>query len=110
MNSNQDTGAVAESQTFDAVALQNDLRPQLAAFDGQLTIGQVKGGQSIRPTSCSRSTVVMCCAPSRARLLASAHAVECEYAVMQALQGSACRCRACCCCARTKPSSAVPFT
>ena len=92
MNPNPDTGAVAESHAFDPVALQNYLRPRLAGFDGPLTIEQFKGGQSnptyklITPDGCC---VLRSKPGPAARLLASAHAVEREYAVMQALQGSA---------------------
>jgi aminoglycoside phosphotransferase (APT) family kinase protein len=76
---------------FDVAALQGWLAARLDGFDGPLALEQFKGGQS-NPTyrlTTPRATAVMRTKPGHAaRLLPSAHAIEREYAVMDALHGS----------------------
>ncbi len=76
---------------FSAQALEGHLRTHVAGFAGPLSIEQFKGGQS-NPTYCLRTpkeSYVMRSKPGPvARLLPSAHAIEREFRVMQALAGS----------------------
>ncbi len=85
------TKPVAEQHAFDIAALQRFLEARLASFAGPLTVEQFKGGQS-NPTykliTPGRSYVMRTKPGPAARLLASAHAIEREYTVMNALQGS----------------------
>jgi len=85
------TRSVATSHAFDVAALQAHLSARLPGFAGPLSVEQFKGGQS-NPTyklitpSCA---YVMRSKPGPvARLLPSAHAIEREFRVMQALAGS----------------------
>ena len=86
------TRAVAASHAFDTDALQVFLQSRLAGFEGPLSALQFKGGQSnptyklITPT---RSYVMRSKPGPAAKLLPSAHAIEREFRVMQALAGSA---------------------
>jgi aminoglycoside phosphotransferase (APT) family kinase protein len=87
---NSGTKPVAASHAFDASALAAFLQRGLPGFAGPLTVEQFKGGQS-NPTyklltpGCA---YVMRSKPGpAARLLPSAHAVEREFRVMQALAG-----------------------
>ena len=82
------TRPVAEQQKFDIAALETWMRANVEGFAGPLTVEQFKGGQS-NPTfklitpSC---TYVMRAKPGpKAKLLPSAHAIEREYRVMDAL-------------------------
>jgi len=85
------TKAVAASHAFDTAALEAHLQQHLRGFAGPLTVEQFKGGQS-NPTyklitpACA---YVMRTKPGpAAKLLPSAHAVEREFRVMQALAGT----------------------
>ena len=85
------TRAVAESQHFDAGALAIWLHEHLDGFTGPLAVEQFAGGQSnptfklITPRRC----YVMRAKPGpKADLLPSAHAIEREYRVMDALAAS----------------------
>ncbi|MCY7315639.1 MAG: phosphotransferase [Rubrivivax sp.] len=92
MDSFTGTRAVAASHAFDTAALQAYLQQHLPGFAGPLSVEQFKGGQS-NPTYkllTPQSAYVMRSKPGpAAKLLPSAHAVEREYLVMQALAGSA---------------------
>jgi aminoglycoside phosphotransferase (APT) family kinase protein len=85
------TQPVAERHRLDTATLEAWLKAHLPGFEGPLQIEQFKGGQS-NPTFLLRtpgSQYVMRCKPGPvARLLPSAHAIEREFRVMQALQGS----------------------
>jgi hypothetical protein len=86
------TQPVREQHVFDVAALEAWLGPHLDGFRGPLEVSQFKGGQS-NPTYLLRTpgaSYVMRAKPGPvAKLLPSAHAVEREFRVMQALQGSA---------------------
>ena len=85
------TKPVSERHAFDTAALQHHLERHLPGFAGPLTVEQFKGGQSnptfkLRTPGCD---YVMRTKPGPvARLLPSAHAIEREFRVMQALHGS----------------------
>ncbi len=85
------TKAMAESHAFDVQALQAHLQQHLPGFSGPLQVEQFKGGQS-NPTYkllTPGTAYVMRSKPGpAAKLLPSAHAVEREYRVMKALQGT----------------------
>jgi aminoglycoside phosphotransferase (APT) family kinase protein len=85
------TKPVAEQHAFDTAALRRFLEARLTSFAGPLTVEQFKGGQS-NPTykliTPGRSYVMRTKPGPAARLLASAHAIDREYTVMNALQGS----------------------
>ncbi len=82
------TQPVAERQKFDVAALERYLATHVEGFAGPLTIEQFKGGQS-NPTFklvTPKASYVMRAKPGPAvRLLPSAHAIEREYRVMDAL-------------------------
>ena len=82
---------MSEPQAFDPAALRAWLRRELPGFEGPLHIERFSGGQS-NPTyklTSGRASCVLRTKPApAARLLPSAHAIEREYAVMQALAGS----------------------
>lgn len=84
------TKPVGERQKFDLAALNQYLRSHVDGFpaSGELTAAQFKGGQS-NPTfklSIGDQHYVMRCKPGpAAKLLPSAHAIEREYRVMDAL-------------------------
>jgi aminoglycoside phosphotransferase (APT) family kinase protein len=86
------TKPVAERHAFDVAALQAWLEARLEGFKGPLQVAQFKGGQS-NPTFkllTPGTSYVMRAKPGPvAKLLPSAHAIEREFRVMQALQGSA---------------------
>jgi aminoglycoside phosphotransferase (APT) family kinase protein len=88
MDSHTGTRPVAEAHQFDVAALEQALRQNVAGFDGPLQVQQFKGGQS-NPTfklDTPGGSYVMRAKPGPvARLLPSAHAIEREYRVMQAL-------------------------
>ncbi|MGM9489246.1 phosphotransferase family protein [Ideonella sp. YS5] len=85
------TKPVAASHAFDVAALEACLQDRLEGFAGPLSIEQFKGGQS-NPTYklvTPGASYVMRTKPAPvARLLPSAHAIEREYRVMSALQGT----------------------
>lgn len=83
------TMAVSQRQQLDVQALERYFTVHVAGFKGPLSIEQFKGGQSnptfklITPQRC----YVMRCKPGpKAKLLPSAHAIEREYRVMDALR------------------------
>ncbi len=82
------SGAVAQQHAFDLVALERWLDDNLPGFAGPLTVEQFKGGQS-NPTfklqTPGRSYVMRAKPGPLAKLLPSAHAIEREYRVMDAL-------------------------
>jgi len=86
------TGTRAPSQALDRPALEGWLAERVPGFAGPLSIEQFKGGQS-NPTyrlSTPSARYVMRSKPGpQAKLLPSAHAIEREFRVMQALAGSA---------------------
>ena len=92
MDNNTGTQAVAEHHQFDPAALQAYLEQHLPGFKGPLSVEQFKGGQS-NPTFKLVTPVgayVMRSKPGpKEKLLPSAHAIEREFRVMQALHGSA---------------------
>jgi len=85
------TRTVPEQHAFDVAALQRWLTAHLPGFAGPLTVDMFKGGQS-NPTYkliTPQRTYVMRAKPGPvAKLLPSAHAIEREFRVMSALQGS----------------------
>ncbi|MBT1538525.1 phosphotransferase [Ralstonia solanacearum] len=85
------TRPVAEQQKFDLGALEAWMRVHVEGFAGPLSVEQFKGGQS-NPTfklitsNGPSGTYVMRAKPGpKAKLLPSAHAIEREYRVMDAL-------------------------
>jgi aminoglycoside phosphotransferase (APT) family kinase protein len=86
------TGTRAPSQALDLAALEGWLAERVPGFAGPLSLEQFKGGQS-NPTyrlSTPQARYVMRSKPGpQAKLLPSAHAIEREFRVMQALAGSA---------------------
>ena len=91
MEANAGTKPVAESHAFDVGALQTYLAERLDGFRGPLSVEQFKGGQS-NPTYklvTPQCSYVMRSKPGPvAKLLASAHAIDREFTVMSALQGT----------------------
>jgi aminoglycoside phosphotransferase (APT) family kinase protein len=86
------TRPVAESHAFDVATLQQHLEQHLRGFSGPLQVEQFKGGQSnptYKLTTPARSYVMRTKPGPVARLLPSAHAIEREFRVMQALAGTA---------------------
>ncbi len=85
------TKPVAERQQFDQHALDDYLKKHVDGYAGPLTVEQFKGGQS-NPTfklnTPGRSYVMRAKPGPAAKLLPSAHAIEREYRVMDALAGS----------------------
>jgi aminoglycoside phosphotransferase (APT) family kinase protein len=85
---NTGTRPVADSHRFDVAALEAHLARHLPGFAGPLSVEQFKGGQS-NPTyklSTPARAYVMRSKPGPvAKLLPSAHAIEREYRVMDAL-------------------------
>ncbi len=85
------TRAVSGTHAFDNNALSAWLASRLEEFSGPLEVEMFKGGQS-NPTyklvTPSRSYVMRAKPGPVAKLLPSAHAVEREFAVMSALQGT----------------------
>ena len=85
------TRAVANQHLFDTDALSAYLSQHLPGFSGPLTAELFNGGQS-NPTyklTTPAACYVMRAKPAPvAKLLPSAHAIEREFKVMQALQGS----------------------
>jgi aminoglycoside phosphotransferase (APT) family kinase protein len=85
------TRPVAASHEIDTAALERWLRDRLPAFEGPLSVGQFKGGQS-NPTymlETRNARYVMRAKPGPvARLLPSAHAIEREFRVMSELSAT----------------------
>lgn len=83
------TRALSDSHRFDEAALSTHLQNHLSGFEGPLQVRLFKGGQS-NPTYqliTPQATYVMRAKPGPvAKLLPSAHAIEREFRVMQALQ------------------------
>ena len=85
------TAALSGKHVFDIAALSAWLDANLDGFQGPLTVEMFKGGQS-NPTykllTPARSYVMRAKPGPVAKLLPSAHAVEREFAVMRALEGT----------------------
>lgn len=83
------TGPVSKRQAFDVGALQAYLRGHIDGIEGDLQVEQFKGGQSnptfklVTPTG--RHYVLRTKPGPAAKLLPSAHAIEREFRVMNAL-------------------------
>ena len=85
------TRAVSSQHAFDVQALTRYLSIHLPGFEGPLTAELFKGGQS-NPTykliTPGKAYVMRAKPGPVAKLLPSAHAVEREFKVMKALQGT----------------------
>jgi aminoglycoside phosphotransferase (APT) family kinase protein len=85
------TDTSSQALPFDLAALQTYLRARLSGFEGPLQASKFSGGQS-NPTyrlSTPGGSYVMRAKPGPvAKLLPSAHAIEREFRVMQALAGA----------------------
>ena len=82
------TKPVSERQKFDVAALQAYMRETIPGFEGELQVEQFKGGQSnptFKLSSPSRRFVLRTKPGPAAKLLASAHAIDREFRVMDAL-------------------------
>ena len=82
------TKPVAESHAFDTAALAAYLSAHLPGFGGPLQVEQFKGGQSnpaFKLITPGQSYVMRAKPGPAAKLLPSAHAIEREYRVMNAL-------------------------
>ncbi|HEY9026457.1 MAG TPA: phosphotransferase [Burkholderiaceae bacterium] len=86
---NTGTRPMAESHRFDVAALERHLAAHLPGFEGPLSVEQFKGGQSnptYKLTTPGRSYVMRSKPAPADKLLPSAHAIEREYRVMDALE------------------------
>jgi aminoglycoside phosphotransferase (APT) family kinase protein len=82
------TQPVSERQKFDVGALQDYMRKHVDGFSGDLNVEQFKGGQSnptFKLTAGDQRYVLRTKPGPAAKLLASAHAIEREFRVMDAL-------------------------
>ncbi|MGB4347693.1 MAG: phosphotransferase family protein, partial [Burkholderiaceae bacterium] len=82
------TKAVADRQKVDLEALANYMRQHVEGYNGELSIEQFKGGQSnptFKLTAGNQQYVLRTKPAPAAKLLPSAHAIEREYRVMDAL-------------------------
>jgi len=82
------TKAVADRQKVDLEALANYMRQHVEGYKGELSIEQFKGGQSnptFKLTAGNQQYVLRTKPAPAAKLLPSAHAIEREYRVMDAL-------------------------
>ena len=82
------TGAVAQQHAFDVAALARWLTDHLPGFEGPLSVEQFKGGQSnptYKLTTPGRTYVMRTKPGPLSKLLPSAHAIEREFRVMDAL-------------------------
>jgi aminoglycoside phosphotransferase (APT) family kinase protein len=82
------TKPVSERQKVDLVALQAYMQAHVEGFSGDLAIEQFKGGQSnptFKLTADGHSYVLRTKPGPAAKLLASAHAIDREFRVMDAL-------------------------
>jgi aminoglycoside phosphotransferase (APT) family kinase protein len=85
------TRPVSEQHAFEVQALTAYLEQHLPGFEGPLSVELFKGGQSnptYKLTTPNRAYVMRAKPGPVARLLPSAHAIEREYRVMQALHGT----------------------
>jgi len=86
------TKPVSERQKFDIGALQAYMREHIDGFSGELTIEQFKGGQSnptFKLSAANGQRYVLRTKPGpAAKLLSSAHAIDREFRVMDALHKS----------------------
>jgi aminoglycoside phosphotransferase (APT) family kinase protein len=82
------TKPVSERQKFDTDALHAYMLQHVEGFSGDISLEQFKGGQSnptFKVTADGRSYVVRTKPGPAAKLLASAHAIDREFRVMDAL-------------------------
>jgi aminoglycoside phosphotransferase (APT) family kinase protein len=82
------TMPVSERQQFDLGALQTYMQQHVGGYSGELTIEQFKGGQSnptFKLTAGGQCYVLRTKPGPAAKLLASAHAIDREFKVMDAL-------------------------
>lgn len=82
------TMPVSERQKFDLGALQDYLRQHVEGYSGELAIEQFKGGQSnptFKLTAGGQRYVLRTKPGPAAKLLTSAHAIDREFKVMDAL-------------------------
>lgn len=82
------TRPVSDRQKFDLDAMQNYMREHVEGFSGDLSVEQFKGGQSnptFKLTAGGKSYVLRTKPGPAAKLLASAHAIDREFRVMDAL-------------------------
>ena len=82
------TRPVSDRQKFDLGAMQAYMREHVEGFSGELTVEQFKGGQSnptFKLTADGKSYVLRTKPGPAAKLLASAHAIDREFRVMDAL-------------------------
>jgi len=82
------TKPVSERQKFDVAALQAYMREAIPGFEGELQVEQFKGGQSnptFKLSTPSQRFVLRTKPGPAAKLLASAHAIDREFRVMDAL-------------------------
>ncbi|HEV2611420.1 MAG TPA: phosphotransferase [Noviherbaspirillum sp.] len=82
------TRPVSDRQKFDVGALQAYMREHVEGFSGELAVEQFKGGQSnptFKLSADGRSYVLRTKPGPAAKLLASAHAIDREFRVMDAL-------------------------
>ncbi|NMM38070.1 MAG: phosphotransferase family protein [Glaciimonas sp.] len=82
------TMPVSERQKFDSDALADYMRQHVAGFSGSLAVEQFKGGQSnptFKLTAGGQRYVLRTKPGPAAKLLPSAHAIEREFRVMDAL-------------------------
>ena len=82
------TRPVSERQKFDVGAMQAYMRAHVEGFSGDLSVEQFNGGQSnptFKLTANGKSYVLRTKPGPAAKLLASAHAIDREFRVMDAL-------------------------
>ena len=82
------TMPIAERQKFDVGALQDYMRSHVEGYSGELSIEQFKGGQSnptFKLTAGGQRYVLRTKPGPAAKLLPSAHAIDREFRVMDAL-------------------------
>lgn len=82
------TKPVADNMKFDTAALAAYMREHVAGFAGELSVEQFKGGQSnptFKITAGDQRYVLRTKPAPKAKLLPSAHAIEREFRVMDAL-------------------------
>ena len=82
------TRPVSERQRFDVGAMQAYMRAHVEGFSGDLSVEQFNGGQSnptFKLTANGKSYVLRTKPGPAAKLLASAHAIDREFRVMDAL-------------------------
>ena len=85
------TRPISEQHAFDVLVLTAYLESHLPGFAGPLSVELFKGGQSnptYKLTTPQRAYVMRAKPGPVAKLLPSAHAIEREYRVMQALHGT----------------------